>query len=84
MFVWWNGKKCFLFQKEAEACENDFDRWIYVLKNMETFNRLPWMAKDSVFHRLSEIADVSAMTKEERHYECLQKVLYITWQSNAY
>ena len=55
-----------LFQKEAEACENDFDRWIYVLKNMETFNRLPWMAKDSVFHRLSEIADVSAMTKEER------------------
>ena len=33
---------------------------------METFNRLPWMAKDSVFHRLSEIADVSAMTKEER------------------
>ena len=24
------------------------------------------MAKDSVFHRLSEIADVSAMTKEER------------------
>ena len=66
MFVWRNGKKCFLFQKEAEACENDFDRWIYVLKNMETFNRLPWMAKDSVFHRLSEIADVSAMTKEER------------------
>ena len=55
-----------LFQKEAEACENDFDRWIYVLKNMETFNRLPWMAKDSVFHRLSEIADVSAMTKAER------------------
>ena len=66
MFVWQNGKKCFLLQKEAEACENDFDRWIYVLKNMETFNRLPWMAKDSVFHRLSEIADVSAMTKEER------------------
>ena len=66
MFVWRNGKKCFLLQEEAEACENDFDRWIYVLKNMETFNRLPWMAKDSVFHRLSEIADVSAMTKEER------------------
>ena len=55
-----------LFQKEAEACENDFDRWIYVLKNMETFNRLPWVAKDSVFHRLAEIAEVSAMTKEER------------------
>ena len=57
-----------LFQKEAEACENDFDRWIYVLKNMETFNRLPWMAKDSVFHRLSEIADVSAMTHTLSQY----------------
>lgn len=33
---------------------------------METFNRLPWVAKDSVFHRLAEIAEVSAMTKEER------------------
>ena len=37
-----------------------------MLKNMETFNRLPWVAKDSVFHRLAEIAEVSAMTKEER------------------
>ena len=33
---------------------------------METFNRLPWVAKDSVFHRLAEIAEVSAMTKGER------------------
>ena len=33
---------------------------------METFNRLPWVAKDLVFHRLAEIAEVSAMTKEER------------------
>ena len=33
---------------------------------METFNRLPWVAKGSVFHRLAEIAEVSAMTKEER------------------
>lgn len=33
---------------------------------MGTFNRLPWVAKDSVFHRLAEIAEVSAMTKEER------------------
>ena len=54
------------FVKEAADCENDFDRWIYVLKNMETFNRLPWMAQNSVFQRLAEIADVSSMTKEER------------------
>ena len=30
-----------LFEKEVAECENDFDRWIYVLKNMETIKRLP-------------------------------------------
>ena len=54
------------FKKEAEACENDFERWIYVLKHMETLNRLPWMAQNSVFERLAQIADISALTKEER------------------
>ena len=54
------------FVKEAEGCENDFERWIYVLKNMETLNRMPWAAQNAVFQRLEEIAEVSAMTKEER------------------
>ena len=56
-------------------CENDFDRWIYVLKNMETIKRLPWAAQNSVFQKLAEIADVSSLTKEERlHYdEALRK-----------
>lgn len=54
------------FNKEPDACENDFERWIYVLKNMETLNRLPWAAQNSVFQRLAEIGEVSAMTKEER------------------
>lgn len=54
------------FVLEAAECTSDFDRWIYVLKNMETLNRLPWAAQNSVFKRLSEIADVSSMTKEER------------------
>ena len=54
------------FKKGAEECENDFERWIYVLKNMETFNRLPWAAQNQVFQRLAEIADLGALTKEER------------------
>ena len=54
------------FSKEASECDNDFDRWIYVLKNMEALNRLPWAAKNSLFERLSQIADISALSKEER------------------
>ena len=64
-----------LFEKEVAECENDFDRWIYVLKNMDTIKRLPWAAQNSVFQKLAEIADVSSLTKEERlHYdEALRK-----------
>ena len=54
------------FVKEIDECDNDFDRWIYVLKNMEALNRLPWAAKNSVFERLSQIADISSLSKEER------------------
>ena len=64
-----------LCEKGVDECENDFDRWIYVLKNMETIKRLPWAAQNSVFQKLAEIADVSSLTKEERlHYdEALRK-----------
>ncbi len=55
-----------LFTKEAEECENDFERWIYTLRNMETLTRLPWAAKSAVFKKLEEIGDVSKLSREER------------------
>ena len=33
---------------------------------MEALNRLPLAAKNSVFERLSQIADISSLSKEER------------------
>ena len=41
------------FTKEEEDCETDFERWIYVLKNMETLQRLPFQARNSVFKKLA-------------------------------
>ena len=55
-----------VFKKEADGCKDDFERWIYVLKNMEILDRMPWAAKDSVFRKLAEIGEVSNMTKDER------------------
>ncbi len=55
-----------LFDKEPDECGNDFDKWIYVLKNMETLTRLPWKAQSAVFQRLEQIADVASLTKAER------------------
>ena len=37
------------FTKEESECENDFERWIYVLKHMETLKRMPFKARKSVF-----------------------------------
>ena len=64
-----------LFTKEADECENQVERWIYLLKNMETLNRLPWAAQSAVFKKLESIADVGRMTRAERlqYDEALKK-----------
>ena len=61
--------------KEADECENQVERWIYLLKNMETLNRLPWAAQSAVFKKLESIADVGGMTRAERlqYDEALKK-----------
>ena len=33
------------------------ERWIYVLKNMKTLNRLPFKARKAVFEKLEKIID---------------------------
>ena len=33
---------------------------------MEALNRLPWVSKNPIFKRLSEIGEVSALSREER------------------
>ena len=64
------------FTKEEEDCKTDFDRWIYIFKNMEILNRIPWAAKNSVFMRLGELAEVANMSeKQRRSYDKDLKIL---------
>ena len=63
------------FTKDEERCETDFERWIYVLKNMEILQRMPFKARKSVFEELEKIADISALSKEDQEkYEHIIKV----------
>ena len=55
-----------LFKKSEEDCETNFERWIYILNNMETLKRLPFKARKAVFEKLEEIADVASMSPKER------------------
>ena len=38
----------------------------FTLKHMDILECMPWMAQNAVFQRLSEIADVASLNKEER------------------
>ena len=54
------------FEQEADLCKNDFERWIYVLKHMETCSQLPWSDQHPAFRQLAEIANVHALSQEEK------------------
>ena len=53
-------------KKQEDECVNDFERWIYILKNMSTFERMPFQARNAVFKKLSEITDIAALSPKER------------------
>ena len=76
-----------LFEKEEGDCENDFERWIFVLRNMNTFERMPFMAKNAVFKKLAEISDIRSLSKKEMDkYEYSLRVMrdsYATYQYAA-
>ena len=53
------------FTKEADECENDFERWLYLIKNMHMLKRMPFNAQRAVWDKLLDIADTSALNAEE-------------------
>jgi len=55
-----------LFNKKMDECETDFEKWIFVLKNMHILNRLPFKAQKQIFQKLEDLCSYSALTKEER------------------
>ncbi|EJW90559.1 hypothetical protein EVA_21348 [gut metagenome] len=55
-----------LFNEKEEDCDTQFEQWIYVLKHMEALERVPFTTQSEIFRKLSEIADITALSKEER------------------
>ena len=66
-----------LFDKKSEEeCKTDFERWIFILKNMNTFERMPFAARNAVFKKLAQIADISALSPEDKEkYDESMKVM---------
>ena len=65
-----------LFKKKAEECVTDFEKWIYVLKHMETLERIPFETQKRIFKRLEDIADIRCLKKEDmERYEESQRAV---------
>jgi predicted transposase/invertase (TIGR01784 family) len=45
---------------------NDFEKWLYVLKNMDVLERLPKTFNCEAFRKLREISDVSKLSEADR------------------
>ena len=56
-----------LFRKKEQECKTDFERWIYILKHMETLNRIPFQPMKAIFERLAKVTNVESLTPDERY-----------------
>ena len=65
------------FTKEAHECENDFERWLYLIKNMKMLKRMPFKAQRAVWDKLLEVADVASLTEKE--HAAYQRALMNYW-----
>lgn len=58
------------FTKQLSELETNFDRWLYVLKNMHKLDRLPDELHTELFERVFKVAEIAKFTQEEhRNYE---------------
>lgn len=53
------------FGKSVEELETRFDKWLYVLRNLNKLDRIPDRLRERIFERLFEVAEVAKFTREE-------------------
>jgi len=53
------------FEKTLEELETRFDKWLYVLKNLERLHDIPDKLKDRIFRKLFAAAEIAKFTPEE-------------------
>jgi hypothetical protein len=55
-----------LFRKTENELETHFDKWLYFLKNLSSFDHIPCILNEPVFSHAFDVAKLSNMTPEER------------------
>jgi predicted transposase/invertase (TIGR01784 family) len=62
-----------LFLKGETELESHFDKWIYFLKKLESFNEIPAILREPIFEKAFEVAEIANMTPQQ--YELYQESL---------
>jgi predicted transposase/invertase (TIGR01784 family) len=53
------------FRKSLAECKNHFERWLYILRNLEKFDRYPIELQEKIFEKLFGVAEVANLTPEQ-------------------
>ena len=53
------------FKKSLDECENHFDRWLYVLRNLEKFDNYPDSLQEKIFKKLFGEAEIAGLKPAE-------------------
>jgi predicted transposase/invertase (TIGR01784 family) len=58
------------FNKSIDELETHFDKWLYIIKNLNTLDRIPDKLREKVFEKLFETAEIAKFTPDQvRSYE---------------
>ena len=53
------------FTKTVGELDTKFDKWLYVLKNLNQLNRLPDRFQEAIFKKVFQVAEISKFSKKE-------------------
>lgn len=53
------------FNKTLDELESRFDRWLYVIRNLNKLERVPEKLRERVFEKLFEVAEIAKFTPEQ-------------------
>lgn len=54
------------FNKEADECKTNIDRFLYVFKHIKDLKTMPFITQDEVFATIADVAAYSKLTEKER------------------
>ena len=53
------------FQKDVKELKTRFDKWMYVIRNLNKLDRIPDELREGIFERLFEVAEIAKFSSEE-------------------